>query len=189
MNDFTFDVGLAFKLKQAAVRNGIEDAADIDWLCQGKNLADIRRVRLGYAAITIPEHLIDLDTDPFVPKGWKVEEHRKGGHFKWDATKVVLYSSKRQRDGKWMTGDMLREELKGKSVYNANLLDYLLKHPLLIPEEWKGTPVSFWGTAYCHPDVRLFVRCLYWYGDWWHWRYCPLDGDWDGANLAAVHVS
>jgi hypothetical protein len=117
------------------------------------------------------EHLIDLDADPFVPNSWSVVEHQKGGQFKWDASTVSLCLSKKQQSSKWIEGHKLREELEGKPVFNANLLDYLLKHPRLIPEEWKGKYVFFWGTVYRSSRGSLYVRYLCWDGDRWDWDY------------------
>ena len=118
---------------------------------------------------TTIEHVIDLDAEPFVPDGWKVEEHQKGGQFKWDASKVALYLSKKQQGGSFIEGNKLREGLKRKRVYNANLLDYLLANPDLIPEGWKGKAVFFWGTIYRNSDGYLCVRYLYWNDDRWDW--------------------
>jgi hypothetical protein len=70
-------------------------------------------------------HIIDLDAGPLIPyDDWKVEKHQKGGQFKWDASKVALYLSKPQQDGKVIEGNKLREDLRGKNPFNANLLDY-----------------------------------------------------------------
>jgi hypothetical protein len=74
------------------------------------------------------EHVIDCDAAPFIPSGWKVEEHQKGGNIKFDASKVELYLSKKQKSGS-IEGNKLREELKGKKVLNANVMDYLLANP------------------------------------------------------------
>lgn len=38
-------------------------------------------------------HIIDCDTDPYVPNNWKVVEHKKGGLFTWDETRMYLYLS------------------------------------------------------------------------------------------------
>jgi hypothetical protein len=121
----------------------------------------------------VPEHLIDLDADPFIPGGWSVPEgcHQKGGKFKWGSAKVKLYLSPNQKGGQFIEGNKLREELKSQPVYNANLLDYLLKNPYLIPEEWKSQCVSFWGTIYRHSDGRLYVRCVGWGGGGWYWYW------------------
>ena len=119
-------------------------------------------------------HLINLDADPFIPDGWYVEEHQKGGQFKWDASKVRLYLSEPQKRGRSIEGNKLRNTLKHQLVLNANVLDYLLKHPHLIPEEWNSKYVFFWGTIYRDSDGYLDVRHLYWYGGRWDWDDCWL---------------
>ena len=189
MNELTFDVGLAAKLKQAVIRNNITDLADIDWLCEGDNLANVRRVRLGHAAITVQEHVIDCDAQPYVPDGLSVEEHRKGGSFKWGAAQVELHLASGQKGDKYIEGNKLRKELASEPVLPANVLDYLLAHPHLIPEEWKGKYVFFWGTIYRRSHGGLCVRCLYWDDDRWYWSGRWLGIDWDGRSPAALRAS
>jgi hypothetical protein len=134
------------------------------------------------------EH-VDLDADPFVPDSWSVEEHQKGGQFTWDAAKVSLYLSKKQQNGKGIEGNKLREELKDRPVFNANLLDYLLAHTHLIPEEWKGKAVFFWGTIYRDRDGDLRVRCLIWGDGRWLWNALWLCLGWRARHPAAVPAS
>ena len=52
-----------------------------------------REFLLGRTKITVPEHLIDLDADPLISKGWSVPEgwHQKGGQLRWDSAKVKLF--------------------------------------------------------------------------------------------------
>lgn len=187
MSNLMLDVDQAGELK-AAFRRGNWTNAEIKQLCEGETLAQVRKVLLGHAVITVPEHLIDLDADPFVPNGWKVEDHQKGGQFKWDAIKVKLHLSKKQKGGS-IEGNKLRKELKGQPVYNANLLDYLLKNPHLIPEEWKGKYVFFWGTIYRSSGGDLCVRCLYWDVGRWCWDFDWLDRGWHDDDPAAVPAS
>ncbi len=149
-------------------------------------LGKVHDVLLGYAEITYPEHLINCDTDPFIPNGWSVEEHPKGGVWKWNPTKVSLYLDDNQKTGKYIGGNNLRKRLAGKSVLNANVLDYLLKNPHLIPEEWKGKCIFFWGTVYRYSDVNLCVRYLCWGGGGWYWFYCWLGINWSDDYPAAV---
>jgi len=189
MSELTLDVGLAYKIKQALSRNGITDVADLDWLATGDNIAKMRRVRLGHAEITFPEHLIDLDADPFLPDDWSVEEHQKGGQFQWDAAKVKLYLGNGQKDGKVIEGNKLRKELAKKPAFNANLLDYLFDNPHLIPEEWKGKYVFFWGTIYRHRVGYLYVRFLYWFGGRWRWSFGWLGLGWNDDYPALVDAS
>jgi hypothetical protein len=135
--------------------------------------------------------IIDCDAQPFTPDGWSVEEHQKGGTFTWDkeTQKDALYLSKGQQGGKYIEGNKLRKEMAGKPVLNANVLDYLLKNPHLIPEEWKGKYVFFWGTVYRHRVGDLCVRCLYWDGGRWRWSSYWLDLDWSGYRPAALRAS
>jgi hypothetical protein len=120
----------------------------------------------------MPEHVINLDVAPYLPDGWKVEEHQRGGQFKWDASKIALRLYKDHSAGGSFS-KKLREKLKGRPVYNANLLDYLLKNPHLIPEEWRGRDVFFFGTIYSvRNDFQaddVLVRYLLWE---------ELDGKW-----------
>ncbi len=124
------------------------------------------------------KHVIDCDANPFVPEGWEVIEHRKGGEFQWDPTKVELYLCDEQKS-EWIKGNELRKKLEGKPVLNACVLDYLHAHPELIPNEWKGKYIFFWGTIYRFQDGRLSVRSLglcadrwsrlaSWLGDRWY---------------------
>jgi hypothetical protein len=188
MSDLMLDVGQANELKLAFRRADFSND-DIKRLCEGKVLTEIRSVLRGHASITVIEHVIDCDADPFVPDDWTVEEHRKGGIFKWNAADVALYLDKDQKNGKVLEGNKLRKVLVGKPVFNANVLDYLLAHPHLIPEEWKGKFVFFWGTIYRSRFGNLFVRDLAWDDGRWCWGFGWLDDVWSDDDPAAVPAS
>jgi hypothetical protein len=130
--------------------------------------------------------ICNLDVAPFVPSGWEVVEHRTGGQLEFDPAKIALFFSENQKGNKLINGDDLREELKSRLVFNANLIDFLLAHPNLIPEEWKEKVVFFWGTIYRRPDGHLCVRCLGWSGKSWFSGYVWLGNDWDFNRPAAV---
>ena len=100
-------------------------------------LEGVQRFLRGDAEVVIKRHIIDCDATPFVPDGLKVEEHTPGGRFEWNPDEIKLYLSDKQRSGS-IDGNKLHKELAGKPVLNANVLDYLLAHPNLIPDEWKG---------------------------------------------------
>lgn len=174
---------LAEKLEAAGY-----SAADITRLGQFDKLLEIREVLYERSEIVTVEHIIDCDKDPFVPQSWKVEEHIKGGHFEWDPAKIDLYLSKKQKKGV-IRGNDLRKELKGKPVFNANALDYLLSNQHLIPEEWKGKFMFFWGTIYRSSTGGLAVRYLSWGVSRWRWNYRWLDYDWDVSGPAALLAS
>jgi hypothetical protein len=142
----------------------------------------------------VPTHhiIIDCNADPFTPNEWKVEEHQRAGLLKWDAAQVGLYLNEGQRSGHFVQGHKLRQLLADKSVLNANVLDYLLVNPHLIPEEWKedergNAPyIFFWGSVYRRGDDRPCVRYLFWGVDGWTWDHLWLEHDWLDTDPAAL---
>lgn len=162
------------------------------WETNGKALTRaLRSALLQPEQTTAPSgtHIVDCDADPFVPDGWSVEEHQKRGSFEWDASKVELWLANGQKNDKVLEGNKLRKEMAKKVPFNACVLDYLLANPHLIPEEWKGKSIFFWGTVYRSRDGDLYVRYLYWSGSGWFWSSIWLDSDWRGRSPAAVLAS
>ena len=121
---------------------------------------------------------------------WKVEWHRPMGATIWRPQDVGLWRADQQKTGT-ISGRKLRDIIKNKDipVLPDALLDFLLANPVLIPEEWKGLYVFFWGTGYRSPGGGLYVRCLNWNGTAWNWNYNYLDNDWDAYNPALVLAS
>ena len=158
---------------------------DVTKLRSFADLAALKSVVKGLAEIVVAKYIIDCDADRYLPDGWKVESHKKGGSLEWDSTKVRLHLSSNQQNGKCIEGNKLREELANESVLNANVLDFLLKHPELIPEEWKAKYVYFWGTIYRISDGSLYVRFLSWDGGRWCGHYRWLDDSWGSVSSAA----
>jgi hypothetical protein len=187
-DEFVLTVGQAQEIEFALRRNGF-DAALVKVMTMGNNLSLFRKVLLCQAVVKDVKHSIDCDADPFLPQGWEIEEHVRGGHFQWNASKVELWLAGGQKNGKVLEGNKLRKELAKKVNFNANVLDYLLAHPHLIPEEWKGKAVFFWGTVYRSSGGYLYVRCLYWDGGRWDWSDRWLDDGWDDHGPAALRAS
>ncbi len=127
--------------------------------------------------------------------GWVLVQKRKdglyvGGH------RIILHLSERQQNGKSLKGYELREELTGKPVLNANVLDALFENQHLIPEDWKKDEngniryIFFWGTIYRNPGTgNLCVRCLYFRVGSWYRNYGWFDSDWRGNAPAALLAS
>jgi hypothetical protein len=180
-----FSIGAMNQLGDALEKAGWT-ADDVTKLKQFSNLSAIKDVVNGPAVVIYPEHLIDCDASPFIPEGWTVEEHKKGGLYKFDSGKISLYLSKKQKKGGYSEGNDLRKELVNMPVPNANVLDYLLAHPELIPELWKGKAVFFWGTIYRISLGGLSVRCLYWLGSEWGWSCHWLGGNFSSDRPAAL---
>ncbi|MGC9598922.1 MAG: hypothetical protein ABSE18_00875 [Minisyncoccia bacterium] len=190
-----FSVGLAHEFCITAAKAGLTPGEVGELAKNEEMLRKFRQVLLGYSEVKAIEHVIDLDASPFIPGDWKVEKHQRGGSFKWDPKQVQLYLSPNQQNGKSIEGNKLRTELEGKPVFNANLLDYLLKNPHLIPEEWKRDEqgrthyIFFWGTIYRNSGGNLCVRCLYWDDDGWDWNYDWLGRGWRVLSPAALRAS
>ncbi len=146
---------------------------------------------------TTTDHVIDLDTKPFIPEGWSIRPEdqilsRARGLWAFDPTQVRFFVSQNQRSGRYIQGHRLKEELADISVLPANVLDYLLAHKELIPEYWKRDEngntryIFFWGTIY-RSGGNLYVRYLYFNrGGWgWGWGYLWLGLDF-GSNSPSV---
>jgi hypothetical protein len=186
-NELMLDVGQANELKMAFRREGSWTNEQIKRFCELRGLlSQVLEVLEGRAEIKPMEYVVDLDAAPFIPNGWTVESHKQGGQWKYDATKVSLYLSEGQKGGKRLVGTKLREELESLPVMNANLLEFYLAHPHLIPEEWKGEYIFFWGTVYRDADGDLYVWCLFWNGERWYWGCRWLEDDWAGYDLAVL---
>lgn len=183
-----FSIGQMNQLGDAFEAHGLTPE-DVTKLRSHPDFAMLRLFARGQAKLVLPQHLIDCDAAPFQPNGWSVEKHAKAGQFEWNPTRVKLYLAKSQKPGKLVEGNKLRKELEGQMVLNACVLDYLLKNPELIPDEWKGKAVFFWGTIYRDSDGYLFVRYLCWYGSRWRWFDDWLDSYFDGNDPAAVSAS
>lgn len=171
---------------------------DITKLGQFKNLTSIKQVLNGYAEIVPVNHVVDCDIAPEIFSDWQKEEHRKMGKVKLEnrdgklyanGQEVVRFLSKKQKDGKVIEGHKLRQEFKSKPTLNACILDYLLKHSELIPEEWKTGLTYFWGTIFRRSDGDLFVVYLCWHGSSWVWRCGWLGLGWVGSEPAACLAS
>jgi len=126
---------------------------------------------------------------PFIPEGWLVEEHIDHGKIDIAKIKIDLHLEPEQQ-GNYLTGNTLRERLKDKPVLNACVLDYLLEHQELIPNEWKGRFVFFWGTTYRSSDGSLYVRYLYYWNDRrWGWNDYWLDNYFYDNGPAVISAS
>lgn len=149
--------------------------------------------------MTTTKHIIDTDTQPFIPEGWSIVRHRQGGKLELNLEEILHYLSEAQKSGKSTNGHDLRKELSEEKVLNACVLDYLLSHSLQVPKEWKWKgPIFFWGTQYRNERGFSHVRylefrshgiaiCLH--AGEWRWGSRQLDDDWGPSDMAAVLAS
>jgi hypothetical protein len=145
------------------------------------SIEELKRFLLSYR-----EYLVDCDASPFIPQGWTVESHQRSGQFKLGRKSVTFYLSEQQKKGSVISGHEFLKELSGKAVLNANVLDELLKHPEIIPEEWKDKNVFFWGTIYRRSRGDLCVLHLFWSGSAWRWFFSGLGHDFGPGHPAIL---
>ncbi len=174
-----YSIGSMNQLGDAFENNGFTPD-DITKLKQFGSLKGIQDILNGKACIHYPSHLINCDITPIVTnKEWFVKQHNKDGLWKFNPKKVVLYlSEKQQKEGK-VSGMELRAELRDtyKHVLNDNVLDYLLEHQEIIPEDWRDKKILFWGTLYSSNNGFLSIYSMYWDGFLWHKKSKWVDWD------------
>lgn len=138
-------------------------------------------------------HIIDCGVNPVVPIGQTLEEHDTSEPFVFDPSKITFYIDEAQRNSGGIEGNLLRNKLADKRVLNANVLDFLLLNPELIPEEWKTDDagrtrfIYFWGTRYTRYSSEC-IRCLYWNGHTWFDGTQWLNDEWKDTEVAAVRA-
>ena len=174
-------------------------------ITQCDNLPSIKDFRQ-YLNSTVKQ-IVNCDKPPHIPTRyeWSLREEdqpdnsltgevsieRRGNNLYINGNKVLLHRTREQRGNKGAFGSELYMELKNskKVLLPAHILDYLVAHSELIPDNWKGKDVFFWGTIYRHSDGDLYVRYLRWNDGRWRW-YCDwLDIDWYSRSPAAVLAS
>ncbi|MCK5060975.1 hypothetical protein KAR28_00325 [Candidatus Parcubacteria bacterium] len=178
----------AAELDHALEKNGWT-AANLKKASEGDVFTRFLDVLLGRAEIN---YLINTNADPYIPDEWSIIKHRKGGQVRWDPEKISLFLSEKQQDGKVVKGDELYKELSCLPVLNANVLDFLLdySHLNLIPEEWKGKTVCFWGTVYRNRSNGMYgVRAPYFCGGGWTWGWLCFEHDFDSSFPAILFAN
>lgn len=133
-------------------------------------------------------------------QGLNVWKHVHGGLITFDSDNINLYLTKNQIRNKIVSGQTLYHDLykkfEHKKILNANVLDYLVAHKKLIPNNWKGKQIFFWGTIYHRPggwgipeEGEYYVRYLEWfqYQGWQEgYRWFTHDQGWRKSAPAAI---
>jgi hypothetical protein len=149
-------------------------------------IRDLKKLKCfvnGEAILQSKVHMIDCDTKPeFLGK--TVAEHQKGGMWNFDPDKITLRKVEKQIAGDDILARHVYKEIACLPVLNSNVLDYLLQHQEIIPDDWKDKYIFFWGTIYRNSNEcsqfenswdfndatykrQLFVRCLFMEKDGW----------------------
>lgn len=131
---------------------------------------------------------------PFIPDGWEIRPEdqitsRFTGELTFTPDAVRLYLDAAQQGSGVVKGTELVKSLEGQPVLQANVLDYYIANPELIPVSWKGKDVFFWGTIYRDSNGDLCVRYLCGDDSVCHWSYDWLGRDCCSMDPAAVPAS
>lgn len=138
-------------------------AKDLIRLAEFNELESIKDILYKKSKIIKLDDLIDFNANPFTPDGLSVVEHTRRNYlWKWNPQKIKLHLSEGQGDESCIFGYNLKTELEVENLLNANVLDWLLAHPELIPEEYQKYSILFWGTIYKDFSGRPCVRFLAW---------------------------
>lgn len=197
-------LGLAHKFCLAAEAQGYTPEFLNDLAEKPKLLAGMYDVQRGLSEIRRIEHVFDRSKTPRFPfLGAQIEEHngagtscleKKADGLYLDGKKIILQIVQSQKNGT-IVGIMIREKLSKKPVLDVTILDYLLDHPELIPEDWKRDEdgrtryIYFWGTVYRRLDDYLYVRCMFWSSGTWQAHYRWIANDWLANYPAAMSAS
>lgn len=131
------------------------------------------KVIKGVAEIRDLPHTVDLDEQPLEINGYMVVSHNGGGVFNFDDRAVTLFSEDIPKNG---------YQLKSliTNAFNGNMLDFLLNHQDLIPNDCREVYTCFLGTIYQDlQDDQPYIRAMYNYRDCYHSVLLPLDNDFD----------
>jgi len=115
--------------------------------------------------------IIDLDTSPFIPTGWTLISHKKGGFFDLRNQKPKLHlfyhhSKPNPIMAGWTSGgDTTRTNALSLDLINVNMHDYLMKNPECVPFDPhlnvnEQKMIVFLGTIYRDEDGNRCARAI-----------------------------
>jgi len=163
-SEFGREVGLVHK----AIITGRKVGADRRfWTRLADDTVVFRKVVQQVTGIDERTYSVDLDADPWCPRFWRVDSHKRGGRFLWDPDKANYYLSE------YKAARSLRKANGSPPAFNANLLDFLLDNPQLLTPEWEQEGcITFDDTSYrlIPPQIDdLYRRSLCFCNGKWYW--------------------
>lgn len=106
---------------------------------------------------------IDCSAKPSTPDPtWTIVSNQQDGSYLFNPAeagkKIISFESKTAP----ITGEQMIKKLNGKGL-NACVLDYLMAHKELFPEEWKTKNVVFAGTVFADAHGNKLIKFAYWW--------------------------
>lgn len=196
----SYSIGAMNQLGDALQKVGFTNEQITALRSDSDRLEMLRFVIEGKAGFFLNLHTVNLSVFPTLPKKWdkrqmsaqdqhdapvwSIREHFMGDEeFILPSSRLCLINIKQSSPDFLRQIGELKAEIKDSVLANSILLDYLLEHPWLIPSDWKGKRVIFFGTEYkeyvsvdLSSSTSCYYRCL-WYSEKdcaWGWSDCEL---------------
>lgn len=103
---------------------------------------------------------IDLGAAPTIPTDLILTQHLLGGLWSWNPREIAVWFARGQELGTVLDSTEMLHSIGAKRPLNANLLDWLLGNLQLVPPQWKGKEILFWGTQFRTLRHHRRVRTL-----------------------------
>jgi hypothetical protein len=147
------DVETLLKIGQALKVNFSRE--QLAWFTDPANMASIKPLVCNTGKVILTDGLVDLASPPTLFADLhSVISHEKGpANFDLNEVRIII--------------SVFHPISFTERAFNANMLDYLLKHPERIPADFKksGTMMLFSGTRYHDYDIEPCFRYLKYEGD------------------------
>ncbi len=137
------------------------------------------------------------DEQPYRPEGWDIRTikqlHRRRASF--ENGSVAKFTMPSNGGTEWYSLEEVLEKLEeikkiGQQFpATANILDFLIDHPWLIPDSYKankGHKFMCFGSLYQMRDGYVRIRYLEFIDGHWTWGYSQLKPDW-GSSFCQAH--
>jgi hypothetical protein len=194
MTEKSFPIDLMSRLAGKLLDEGYSEA-DVEKMCESnEKLAQFRAVLENLSEITTKKHIIDCNMEPkgsYRTEDMKLVHHQKDGLVVWERESFDLFETTGQEEetGKYLW-DVIKElDESDVCVMNACVLEYLKENQALIPEEWMGYEVIFWGTHY-RSGQSEYARSLYFdeNNNKWIETLVPFGNNVESYHLALIHA-
>ncbi|HUQ30182.1 MAG TPA: hypothetical protein VM103_01540 [Candidatus Paceibacterota bacterium] len=188
-SELTRHLGLAHKLFQAGDVAGFTPELWNTLAERPLLFKEVRAVIEGNATVTITRHVVGCNASEPQLRGYTIASHSRLRR-DWEFRK---YEMKLWQPDEKLHQQCLRaafREIDQKYLLNASILEYLLAHPEVMPEDTenkikKDGPILFLGTVYENTEGDQLVRALtsYWDGLGENMIYLqnPVGGPWQVA--------
>lgn len=132
---------------------------------------------------------IELGRGPFVPSYWKLDQHVGHGDFIYNPRGLRIYRPAVENGSSILVEsiDWLRDG--PPDPCNANLLDWYLNNPFLIPDTLKDFRLLFPGTTYLNGLKNRCIRGLKWCPEGWNWMSANMFDTLDLGDLVITHTN